>query len=110
MTARPANLTALLVSPDGELIEQFTRTLARSRMFQVLGELKAYPPKQTLEVRVRQLRPDVLLVDVATDLEAGCELIRAAAELDPAVPVVCLHKRNDSDAVVRSLRSGAIEF
>ncbi|HET8546600.1 MAG TPA: hypothetical protein VFL57_01275, partial [Bryobacteraceae bacterium] len=110
MPARPANLTALLVSPDGELTEQFTTALAKSRTFQVLGELKAYPPKQTLEMRLRQLRPDVLLVDVASDLEAACELIRAAASLEPAVPVVCLHRRNDSDAVVRSLRAGAIEF
>ena len=110
MPARPANLTALLVSPDGELSDQFTKTLAKSRMFQVLGELKAYPPRQTLEMRVRQLRPDVLLVDAASDLEAACELIRAAAALEPAVRVVCLHKRNDSDAVVGTLRAGAVEF
>jgi pilus assembly protein CpaE len=110
MPARPVNLTALLVSPDGELTEQFTKTLARSRTFQVLGELKAYPPKQTLEMRVRQLRPDVILVDVGSDLEAACELIRAAATLEPPVPVVGLHTRNESDAIVRSLRAGAIEF
>jgi pilus assembly protein CpaE len=104
------NLTALLVSPDGELTGQFTRTLAKSRTFQVLGELKSYPTLQTLDIRLRQLRPDVLLVDVGSDLEAACELIRAAATLDKPVPVVCLHKQNDSDAVVRSLRAGAIEF
>jgi pilus assembly protein CpaE len=110
MPARPANLTALLISPDGDLTAQFNRTLAKSRTFQVLGELKSYPPKQTLEMRVRQLRPDVLLVDVASDLEAACELIRASATLDKPVPVVCLHRQNDSDAVVRSLRAGAVEF
>jgi pilus assembly protein CpaE len=110
MQARPANLTALLVSPDSDLTAQFTRTLAKSRTFQVLGELKEYPPKQALEMRLRQLRPDVLLIDVGSNLESACELIRASAALDKPVPVVGLHKQNDSDAVVRSLRAGAIEF
>lgn len=110
MPARPVNLTAILISPDSELTAQVTATLVKGRIFQVVGELKSYPPKQTLDMRLRQLRPDVLLVDVGSDLEAACELIRAAATLDKPVPVVALHGRNDSDAVVGSLRAGAIEF
>lgn len=103
-------LTALLIAPDRELAESFHQSVSRSKLFQIIGEQKAYPNLQTLEMRIRQLRPDVVLVDVATNLEEGCNLIRHMASLTPAVPVIGLHMRNDSESILRSLRVGAMEF
>ena len=51
----------------------------------VLADLKKYPSDQTLEIRLRQLQPEVVLVDVASDLETACLLIRQLASLDPAL-------------------------
>jgi pilus assembly protein CpaE len=110
MTPSPTVLTALLVAPNRQMADQFTRSMTRNRCFQILGDLKSYPQVQTLEIRLRQLRPDVLLIDVATDLDAACELIRAVVALRPSVPVIGLHTANDSQAIVKSLRTGATEF
>jgi pilus assembly protein CpaE len=103
-------LTALLVAPDRALAQAFTRTLPQAHTFQILAELKSYPPQQTLEMRLRQLKPDVVLLDLVTDLDAACELIRTIAGERPPVHVVGLHTHNDSDALLRSLRVGATEF
>jgi pilus assembly protein CpaE len=103
-------LTALLIAPDRALAQTLTGTLAQARTFQILAELKSYPPRQTLEMRLRQLKPDVVLLDLATDIEAACELIRTLAGQRPPVHVVGLHERNDSEAILRSLREGATEF
>jgi pilus assembly protein CpaE len=110
MTGNETELTALVISPNRDLAEQFFLTLPETRAFQILADLKAYPPRQTLDIRLRQLKPDVVMVDVTTDLEAAGELIRFVASFRPAIQVVGLHATNDSNAILRVLRLGASEF
>ncbi len=61
-------------------------------------------------MRLRQVRPDVVLLDLATDPDVACELIRGMASLNLQTQIVGLHVSNDSDAILRSLRMGASEF
>jgi pilus assembly protein CpaE len=110
MTARGPVLTALSIVPNRELASQLSLSLEHTRAFQILAELKQYPSQQTLEMRLRQTKPDVILLDLATDLDVACELIRSVLSLNHPTHVVGLHVRNDSDAILRSLRMGATEF
>ena len=110
MTARGPVLTALSVIPDRELASQFSGAIERTRAFQILSDFKSYPSQQTLEIRLRQSKPDVILLDLVTDLDVACELIRSVNALNLQTHVVGLHVRNDSDAILRSLRMGASEF
>lgn len=103
-------ITALLVSPDRDLAAQFVATLAQTKAFQILADLKSYPNGQTLEIRLRQLKPHVVLLDLATDINAATELIRFVTALTPPVQVVGLHTHSDSGAILQSLRAGAAEF
>jgi pilus assembly protein CpaE len=103
-------LNALMICPNRELAQQFLRSLNDTRAFQILADLKNYPLEQTLDIRFRQLKPDVLLVDVATNLDAACEIIRFAAACRPVVHAVGLHTSNDSEAILKTLRQGATEF
>lgn len=105
-TAPP--LTALLVAPDRSLAGRFSVALRGSRAFQVLADLRTYPPPQVLEMRLRQLQPQVTLIDLATDLERASECVRTVA--GQGVPVVGLHTHNDSAAILRAVRVGASEF
>jgi pilus assembly protein CpaE len=110
MTRRTPVLTAVAILPDRQLASQFASAIERSRAFQILSEFDSYPTQQALEVRLRQTRPDVILLDLATNLEVACELIRCIAAQNLQTQVVGLHVRNDSDAILRSLRVGACEF
>jgi pilus assembly protein CpaE len=110
MTRRAPVLTALAIVPDRELAVQFASVMERSRSFQILSEFDSYPSHQALEVRLRQTRPDVVLLDLATNLETACDLIRSIGTLSLQTQIVGLHVRNDSDAILRSLRLGACEF
>ncbi len=103
-------ITALMIAPNRDLAQQFLATLPQTRAFQILADLKSYPPHQTLEIRTRQLKPDVVLLDLASDLAVATDLIRFIATLTPAVHVVGLHTHNDSPAILQSLRAGASEF
>jgi pilus assembly protein CpaE len=110
MTARGPVLTALSIIPDRELASQFSLAIERTRAFQILSDFKSYPSQQTLEIRLRQTKPDVILLDLVSDLDVACELIRSLNALNLQTHVVGLHVRNDSDAILRSLRMGASEF
>jgi pilus assembly protein CpaE len=113
MSARSQNeaeITALLIAPHRELAQQFLATLPQTKAFQILADLKSYPPLQTLEIRARQLKPHVVLLDLATELSTAVELIKFVAPLQPPIHVVGLHTQNDSQAILQSLRAGASEF
>ncbi len=110
MTARGRVLTALSVISNQELAIQFSAAIKSTGVFQVLSQFNSYPSPQTLEIRLRQTKPDVILLDLATDLDVACELIRWVSSLNFQTHVVGLHVRNDSEAVLRSLRIGASEF
>jgi pilus assembly protein CpaE len=105
-----SEITALLVAPHRVLAEQFLSTLTETRAFQILADLRSYPPRQTLEIRVRQLKPEVVLLDIASDLDEACDLLRFLTTLNPPVHAVGLHTHNDSNAILKSLRAGAAEF
>jgi pilus assembly protein CpaE len=79
-------------------------------MFQVVSDLKSYLPEQVLEMRIRQFRPDVVLMDLSTDLDQACESIQYLLSRSPAIQVVGLHTVQDGNSIVRSLRAGAAEF
>ncbi|MEQ1885154.1 MAG: P-loop NTPase [Bryobacteraceae bacterium] len=103
-------ITALLIAPNRELAQEFIATLPQTRAFQIVADLKSYPSNQTLEIRTRQLKPDVVLLDLATDLAVATELIKFVISLSPPVHVLGLHTASDSHAILQSLRAGATEF
>ena len=105
-----AEIAALLIAPDRALAQQFLATLPQTRAFQILADLKSYPPQQTLEIRIKQLKPNIVLLDLSSDLEAAVEVIKYIAAMTPPVHVVGLHTSNDSTAILQSLRAGASEF
>ena len=103
-------ITAVLIAPDRELAQKFLGTLTGAKSFQILADLKSYPPPQTLEIRARQLKPQAVLIDVASDPGPACELIRFISGLNPPVLAVALHSSNDPQAILNVLRAGASEF
>jgi pilus assembly protein CpaE len=107
---RESALSAFLISPDRELGSQFLRSQQEARAFEVVGELAEYPARNTLEIRLRQIRPEVVVLDVATDLAKALEIIDALSTPPSSTLVVGLHHQNDSGSVISVLRAGAAEF
>jgi len=108
--ARERALTAVLVAVDRNLAQQFREAAADPKVFEVLTEFKEYPSASALEMRLRQIQPDVLLMDLASDFDSATALIQAAASVQPPIQVVGLHYRPDPEVVIRCFRSGASEF
>lgn len=109
-TIREPSLSALLIAENREMARQLQASLGETRVFEVLSELKSYPQEQTLDIRLRQIQPDVVLLDLSSDLETALQLIRFVSSFQPPIQVVGMHTDNNSEVLVRSLRAGAIEF
>ncbi|MFN0106685.1 MAG: AAA family ATPase [Bryobacteraceae bacterium] len=110
MPASDSPIVALLISPNRDVADAFLRAAGPARFFQVVSDLKSYLPEQVLEMRLRQSRPDVVLLDLSTQIDEACETIRFLLNRNPPVQVVGLHSEQDGNAIVRSLRAGAAEF
>jgi len=107
---REAALTTLLICPDKALGSELARALSEVRTFELLSELRSYPQAATVDIRLRQIQPEVVMVDLASDLSAALEVIRAVAGCQPPVHVVGIHHHSDAGVLLQSLRAGACDF
>ena len=103
-------ITALLISRDAQLSRRFQDTLPFAKTFQIVGEISGYPAPQVLEMRLNQVQPQVVLIDLASNLEKASKVVQFLAGLGGGPQIVGLHTSNDSEAILRSLRAGAAEF
>ena len=103
-------LTAILIAPNGLLANQFSVSQSQCRSFQILSEMRSYPTVQSLEIRMRQMRPHVVLLDVSSDASAAAKLIHCIAEGASRAQVIALSLQNDSEVLLNCLRQGASEF
>lgn len=103
-------MRALLICPDTILATQFTRSTGAVPELDVKAHLGEYPSAPQLKEALRQIAPEIVLVDVATDLGRALQLTALLLESAPATAVVALHSNNDPDAILRSLRAGCTEF
>ncbi len=108
LSGRPLKAVAIL--PNRTLAQQFLRALTESRAFQIDAEWTGYPAFMKLESQLRQVGPDVVLVDVSADLSRATALIEAVASGSRPVPVIALHVANDAGPLLECLRAGAAEF
>ena len=110
MALTEKTISALLISPNREMAEQFVRAASEGDEFQILSDVKEYINDQVLEMRLRQWQPDLVFLDLVTDIEQACQSIRFLTGRTPSVQAVGLHFEQDADSIVRSLRAGATEF
>src|SRR5579859_4960678 len=103
-------LTALAILPNRSLAQQFLGALPESRAFHIAAEWTGYPTAAKLESQLRDGRPQVVLLDVSTNLPQATALIEAVASGAAPVPVIALHVANDAGALLECLRAGAAEF
>jgi pilus assembly protein CpaE len=103
-------LTALAILPNRNLAQQFLGALPESRAFHIAAEWTRYPMAAELESQLCEVRPQVVLLDVSTNLPQATALIEAVARGAFPVPVIALHVVNDAGALIECLRAGAAEF
>lgn len=99
--------SVLLVSSLRLVREGVKALIDNQKDFQVIGE--ADDRSQTLRILINQ-RPDVILLDLDPDYEAGLETIREVIKDHPGIKIVALSMHVEGTIVKSALRTGVRGF
>jgi len=98
----------VLVVEDYEPFRRFVcSTLSKRPDLEIVGEVS-----DGLEavLKVRELRPDLILLDVGLPTLNGIEVARRIRELSPASRIVFVSQESSADVVQEAFRVGALGY
>ena len=104
------SLAAILICPDQDLAQQVTAALRRLEGLSIVSHLAQYPSSHELSEGVRRVPPDVIMIDVSSDRDAGLRLIAQVVDYWPNISAVGISRGNEPESILQCLRSGASEF
>jgi two-component system, NarL family, nitrate/nitrite response regulator NarL len=105
MDNRKPQLTRILIADDHPIFRDGLRRLLESeREFQVIGE--ACDGVEAVNM-VRQLKPEILLLDLAMPRRPGLEALREMSTEASSVRVILLTAAAEKDQIVEALQLGA---
>jgi DNA-binding NarL/FixJ family response regulator len=99
--------TRVVLIDDHTMLRHGLRQTLRERGFEVVGEASNGRSGAQL---VRELRPDVVVMDLDMPQMNGIEATRAIVESDPAARVLMLTISTDDDDVIEALAAGACGY
>ncbi|HEX8212529.1 MAG TPA: sigma-54 dependent transcriptional regulator [Longimicrobium sp.] len=101
-----SDATKILVIDDETAILDTLRILLRREGFQVETAVGG----QQGVARMEELRPDVVLSDVRMPNVGGLEVLLAAKELDPSLPVILMTAQASLQTAIRAVNEGAFYY
>jgi len=108
--ATAGNWKYLVICPSQGITKDLQQALGAKMSHAELLEIPVYPPAAGLNEVLNVQNPDVCLADVISDRERGLNLIKELTTMQPKMPVIAVIPNNDTDLVLRCIRSGASEF
>ncbi len=103
MHARPA-IRVFIVDDQTMIRAGFRRLLSKNPRFEVVGD--SGNPRQAIDV-VRELRPDIVLLDISMPGLSGIDAVPLLREAYPKVRIVMLTHHAGHAFIVQARRAGA---
>jgi pilus assembly protein CpaE len=107
---RSRRFRAVLIAPNRTLGRQLLAQAGEEPDLEIIHQLNSYPSFEALASAARTQNPDLVFLDVSSDLDTACGLIGSLASLCPDIHVIGLDHHQDSETLIRALRVGATEF
>ncbi len=100
--------TRILICDDHTLFVEGIKAILRNESsLEIVGE--AHDGRQAVEL-VKQLKPDVLLMDISMPDMTGFDATHRVHEFDPSVKVLILTMHDEEELVARCLEAGAAGY
>jgi two-component system chemotaxis response regulator CheY len=100
-------MSRLLIVDDALIMRRLIADVARQAGWEVAGEA---PNGQAAVDLFRSLRPDLTTLDMVMPIMGGLEALRRIRELDPRARVVMVTAVDQREALLESIREGALDF
>ena len=101
-------LSAIIVSADGDRRRALTRALSSQDVL-IAKEFTEYPSPDVL-LQAAAADCHIVVIDIASDVEAGLALVENISPSDPGLTVMVHAVAPDPELLMRSMRAGAREF
>lgn len=108
MTATKGNPTKILLVDDHPVLRKgLVRLIDTKNGFVVCGEASAATDAM---IQIRDLRPDLVIVDIGLPGASGIELTKTIRAEFPRIPVLILSMHEEALYATRALRAGAMGY
>jgi len=95
----------VLLYDDSEVLRLSIETLIAQQ--QDLELITAMPNAETIEIDIRQFKPDVVLMDIDMPVVNGVEAVKKIRYIDEQLPVIMLTVFDDNDNIFNAVCAGA---
>jgi len=97
----------ILVADDDPIVQQFVSSILMENGYEVFT---ASDGRQALDM-VREIKPDLVILDLIMPYRDGYEVLRLLQEKDETkVPVIILSAKSREEDIIRGLEAGAEDF
>jgi DNA-binding response OmpR family regulator len=98
----------ILVADDDPIVQQFVSAILAENRYEVFT---ASDGRQALDM-IRELRPDLVVLDLIMPYRDGYEVLRLLQEDDETrkIPVIILSAKSREEDIIRGLEAGAEDF
>ncbi len=98
----------ILVADDDPIVQQFVSSILVQNRYEVFT---ASDGRQALDA-IRELRPDLVILDLIMPYRDGYEVLRLLREKNETrkIPVIILSAKSREEDIIRGLEAGAEDF
>ena len=100
----------VVISPNSRMVRELAPLLESHLVGCTINFVNAYPSPRDIGTALGGEMPQLVFLDLASDPDRAIQLLNEMVRLGGAVQVVALLPGNDSDLMLRCLRSGAADF
>jgi len=100
----------VVISPNSRMVRELAPLLESHLVGCTINFVNAYPSPRDIGTALGGELPQLVFLDLASDPDRAIQLLNEMVRLGGAVQVVALLPGNDSDLMLRCLRSGAADF
>jgi DNA-binding NarL/FixJ family response regulator len=95
----------ILLYDDNEALRQSMETLLNDET--EMEFMAGIPNAETVETDIRELKPDVVLMDIDMPNVNGVEAVSRIRKIDPNLPVIMLTVFDDNENIINAICAGA---
>lgn len=95
----------VLIYDDNEALRSSMRLLIESEQDMLLQALM--PNAETVETDIREMQPDVVLMDIDMPVVNGVEAVKRIRKLNESIPVIMLTVFDDNENIFNAICAGA---
>ena len=101
---------AVVISPNPRMADELQPLLEAHLTGFTASHVRSYPSPRDMAAALGGGVQHLVFLDIASDREQALQLLSEMTRLGPSIQVIALLAGNDPDAMLRCLRSGALDF